>query len=74
MSSSIVGKQSIDISKQFLIISALTYRFLKPTLAAETHWKISTNTRFFPYFKVNKSITKEQPISPKVYNSHSHLF
>jgi hypothetical protein len=58
----------------FDIMSALIYRFLKPTLEAETHWKISTDTCFFPYFKVNKLSTKEQPISSKVYNSHSHLF
>jgi hypothetical protein len=62
------------IKSVFGIISALTYRFLKPALATETHWKISTDTLFFPYFKVNKSSTKDQPISPKVYNSRSHLF
>jgi hypothetical protein len=44
------------------------------SIATETYWKISIDTRFFPYFKVNKLSTKEQPISPKVYNSHSHLF
>jgi len=41
------------IKSIFNIIPALTRRFVKPTLATETHWKISTDPRFFPYFKVN---------------------
>ena len=41
------------IKSFFNIIPNLTCRFVKPTLATETHWKISTDPRFFPYFKVN---------------------
>jgi hypothetical protein len=61
------------IKTVFDIISALTYPFLKPTLAAETHCKISTDTCFFPYFKVNKSITKEQLFILK-YMTHIHIY
>ena len=38
------------ITTIFDIIPALTYRFLKPTVASEPHWKISTDPYFFPYF------------------------
>ncbi|BAF16853.2 Os05g0217900 [Oryza sativa Japonica Group] len=39
------------IKSIFKIIPALTYRFLKLPHADQTHWKIRTNPRFFPYFK-----------------------
>ncbi|BAT16817.1 uncharacterized protein [Oryza sativa Japonica Group] len=39
------------IKSIFKIIPALTYRFLKLPHANQTHWKIRTNPRFFPYFK-----------------------
>ncbi|KAK3119190.1 hypothetical protein QOZ80_9BG0715460 [Eleusine coracana subsp. coracana] len=39
------------INAVFEIIPALTYQFLKPTLTAEPHFKITTDSRFFPYFE-----------------------
>ncbi|KAK3136674.1 hypothetical protein QOZ80_5BG0440800 [Eleusine coracana subsp. coracana] len=39
------------INAVFGIIPALTYRFLKPTLTAEPHLKITTDSCFFPYFE-----------------------
>lgn len=36
----------------FNIVPALTYRFLKLPNVQHTHQTISTNPRFFPYFKV----------------------
>jgi hypothetical protein len=42
------------IKSIFNIIPNLACKFVKPTVATETHWKISTDPRFFPYFKVNQ--------------------
>ncbi|XP_040383089.1 uncharacterized protein LOC102722321 [Oryza brachyantha] len=39
------------IKSIFKIIPKLTYRFLKLPHVEQTHWKIRTNPRFFPYFK-----------------------
>ncbi|CAD6339959.1 unnamed protein product [Miscanthus lutarioriparius] len=35
----------------FNVIPSLTYRFVKQTTGVETHWKISTDPRFFPNFE-----------------------
>ena len=35
----------------FNVIPSLTYRFVKQTTGVETHWKFSTDPRFFPYFQ-----------------------
>jgi hypothetical protein len=42
------------IKSIFNIIQNLTCKFVKTIVATETHWKISTDPRFFPYFKVNQ--------------------
>ncbi|WVZ71713.1 hypothetical protein U9M48_020265 [Paspalum notatum var. saurae] len=39
------------IQSVFSVIPALLYRFVKPTTGIETHWKISTDEKFFPYFQ-----------------------
>jgi hypothetical protein len=36
----------------FKIIPALTYKFIKPTAGISTHWKISTDPRFFPFLRI----------------------
>jgi hypothetical protein len=42
------------IKSIFNIIPNLACKFVKSTVATETHWKISAYPRFFPYFKVNQ--------------------
>lgn len=39
------------IKDVFNVIPSLTYRFVKSPSGTETHWKISTDQRFFPYFQ-----------------------
>jgi hypothetical protein len=36
----------------FKIIPGLTYKFIKPTAGISTHWKISTDPRFFPFLRI----------------------
>ena len=66
------------IKSIFKIIPNLTCRFVKPTVATETHWKISTDPRFYPYFKVNHlRHSTYQPythLSLYIANIHTSLF
>ncbi len=42
----------LHIRAFFDIVPTLTHRFIKPPLANQTHSKITSNPRFYPYFKV----------------------
>ncbi|KAB8117550.1 hypothetical protein EE612_059699, partial [Oryza sativa] len=41
----------LHIRAFFDIVPTLTHRFIKPPLANQTHSKITSNPRFYPYFK-----------------------